>query len=323
MEKLDSNKFIMDMMRFASAAHSPDHIMNQLLQYICENLNSDRAYIFEQNGNGTFDNTYEWCREGVLAEIDNLQDVPYEGVVDAWYAEYENSHNILIYDVEEYRAESESIYQILKAQNVTSLVTGPIEIDGRYIGFYGVDNPPCEIMENISELIDMMEFVIEMMIKLRDYSRKLEDMAIKDQLTKCKNRAALNWAYDGNYDTEQPIGVIMCDVNCLKKMNDTYGHAAGDKYLCDAAEVLTTIFEKESVYRVGGDEFVAVLLGEERNTVEEKIQKAKLYCDLKKVSISMGVSYRKNGKEPFESLMREADRFMYIDKQKYHGKLEW
>lgn len=43
MKKLDHNKFIADMIRFASAAESPDHIINQILQYICENLNSDRA----------------------------------------------------------------------------------------------------------------------------------------------------------------------------------------------------------------------------------------------------------------------------------------
>ena len=80
MAKINHEKFVTDMIRYASSAESPDHIINQILEYICENLQSDRAYIFEDNLDGTFDNTYEWCREGVTKEIDNLKRVPYEGM---------------------------------------------------------------------------------------------------------------------------------------------------------------------------------------------------------------------------------------------------
>lgn len=322
MKKLDHNKFIADMIRFASAAESPDHIINQLLQYICENLNSDRAYIFEDNHDGTFDNTYECCKEGVSAEIDNLKGVTYEGTLDVWFAEYEKSRNVIIYDIEEYRKISEPVYQLLKPQGITSLVTGPIEVGGKYVGFYGVDNPPADIMENISKLIDMMEFVISMMLRLRDYSKKLEKMAIMDQLTKCKNRTALEWAYAGDYDSSQAIAVVMCDLNGLKKMNDFHGHEAGDKYICDAAEVLTACFGKENVYRIGGDEFAVILLGEKEKSIQKMKEQAQVYCELKKVSISFGVAYRKLAKEPFESIMREADKKMYDAKQAYYAAKE-
>ena len=168
-----------------SSAESPEHILAQLLQYIGENLKSDRAYIFEANLDGTFDNTYEWCREGVSPQIDNLKNVPYEGVLDTWFLEYEKRRNILIYDIEEYKSISENMYHVLKPQGIHTLVTGPIEINGKYIGLYGVDNPPKEFMENISVLIEMMEFVISMIIRLRDYSNALEESAIRDQLTHC------------------------------------------------------------------------------------------------------------------------------------------
>ena len=275
MKKLNHNKFIADMIRFASSAGSPEKIIHQILQYICENLNSDRAYIFEDNHDGTFDNTYEFCSEGVSAEIDNLKGVPYEGLLDVWFTEYEKFHNIIIYDVEEYRKVSEAVYQILKPQGVTSLVTGPIEIGGKYVGFYGGDNPPADIIENISLLIDMMEFVISMMLRLRDYLKEMEELAVTDPLTKCKNRMALEWAYRGSYDTSQTISVIMCDLNGLKKVNDSYGHEAGDKYICDSAEVLTSCFGKENVYRIGGDEFTVIILGETEEYIQKKMKKAK------------------------------------------------
>lgn len=46
MEKINHEEFITEMIRYASSAESPDRIINQILQYICQNLRSDRAYIF-------------------------------------------------------------------------------------------------------------------------------------------------------------------------------------------------------------------------------------------------------------------------------------
>lgn len=93
MSKINHDKFVADMIRYASSAESPDHIINQILQYICENLQSDRAYIFEDNLDGTFDNTYEWCREGVTKEIDNLKRVPMMG---CWMSGLRNMRSPII-----------------------------------------------------------------------------------------------------------------------------------------------------------------------------------------------------------------------------------
>ena len=318
MAEFNIQKFITDMIHYASAAESPDQILRHIVQYIGENLASDRAYIFEESSDGTFNNTYEWCREGVSEEIYNLQNVPFEGLIDVWYAEYEKCHNIIIYDVEEYRSISESVYQIPKPQGVKRLVTGPIEIDGKYVGFYGVDNPPIEIMENISQLIDMMEFVLVMMIKLRNYSRKLEEIAMIDELTKCGNRLALNWAFGGKFDVSQSMGVIMCDLNGLKKRNDSYGHEAGDQYLSDAADVLKHAFSKENIYRIGGDEFVVVLLGWDEQQICESIRRVKSDAQEREVSFSVGYAFRDKAADSFDDLLREADQWMYKDKRKYY-----
>ena len=320
MAKINDEKFITDMIRYASSAESPDHIINQILQYICEKLQSDRAYIFEDNLDGTFDNTYEWCREGVSREIENLKRVPYDGVLDVWFEEYEKSHNIMIYDVEEYRKVSEPMYQVLKPQGIQTLVTGPIEVNGKYVGFYGVDNPPVRFMDNISVLIDMMEFVMSMMIRIRNYTKQIEESATKDQLTKCYNRKALRWAYEGDFDKGSSIAIIMCDLNGLKRINDTKGHEAGDRYLCDAAEGMMSCFGEKQVYRVGGDEFIIVLLGNEKEEVKQLIERFKIYMDLKKVSVSIGMAYRHNAKEPFENILRDADKKMYVEKERYHNK---
>ena len=129
---------------------------------IGQRVTADRAYIFEQNDRGTFDNTYEWCKAGVSKEKDNLQDVPYEGIIEAWFAQFQESNNVIIHDIEECKKTSEAIYERLKPQGVNTLVTRPIKINGKMVGFYGVDNPPEEKLHEISNLIDMIEFMISL-----------------------------------------------------------------------------------------------------------------------------------------------------------------
>lgn len=319
MININYNKFIADMIRYASSADTPESSLEQILEYIGKNLHSSRAYIFEDNKDGTYNNTYEWVGEGVTAEKENLQNVPYEGLLDVWFREFEKSKNIIIPDIEAYREISQDVYDILKPQNIHSLVAGPIEINGRYIGFYGVDNPPADHLDSIANLIDIMDFVISMMIRLRDNSRTIRNMAVKDQLTNCKNRMALKWAYDDTYDKEKSIFVLMCDLNGLKKINDQYGHDAGDRYICDAADILQECFGEDYVYRLGGDEFVVVCLDSEEAALTAQIAKARIYSNLKKVGMSLGYAYRNKSHEPFSNILREADRKMYMEKQGYYA----
>ncbi len=83
-------------------------------------------------------------------EKDNFQDVPYEGVIETWFAQYQESNNVIIHDIEECKKTSEAIYERLKPQGVNTLVTEPIKINGKMVGFYGVDNPPEEKLHEIS-----------------------------------------------------------------------------------------------------------------------------------------------------------------------------
>lgn len=98
---LNYERFLTDMVRYAASEETPDKVLNQLVEYIGQRVTADRAYIFEQNDRGTFDNTYEWCKAGVPREKDNLQDVPYEGIIETWFAQYQESNNVIIHDIEE------------------------------------------------------------------------------------------------------------------------------------------------------------------------------------------------------------------------------
>ena len=311
---LNYERFLTDMVRYAASEATPDKVLNQLVEYIGQRVTADRAYIFEQNDRGTFDNTYEWCKAGVPKEKDNLQDVPYEGIIETWFAQYQESNNAIILDIEECKKTNEAIYERLKPQGVNTLVTGPIKINGKMVGFYGVDNPPKEKLHEISNEMDMIEFMVSFMIRLRDNANALEHSALYDQLTDCKNRKALDWAYTEKLEKYFPLAVVMCDLNGLKEINDQKGHDAGDKAIVQAAQTLKSVFGKRHVYRLGGDEFIAVL----PNITHPAFQKLETAKSQLGATASLGTTISGTKDTDFESLLKAADAQMYENKRQYY-----
>lgn len=312
-EKYDN--FISDMIRYSAKDGDAEDIINQILEYIGKAFEADRAYIFEANAEGTFDNTFEWTKEGVPAEINNLQGLPYEGMIEIWIEQYRNSNNILIRDVEEYKTVCEPMYNLLKSENVSTLVTGPIKVNGVIVGFYGVDNPPAEIVDMVSDLINLAEYVISMMIRLRDDAKELERSALHDQLTGCKNRMALSWVYSSKHDKEMSVAAIMCDLNGLKEINDKQGHDAGDKFILRTVEVLNEVFGHDAVYRMGGDEFLIVLTHKSRAEVDDRLNLCKLQLGN---TACIGVAYREHFEDYFDEILKEADKELYQQKNLYY-----
>lgn len=92
-------------------------------------------------------------------------------------------------------------------------------------------------------------------------SRELERLAYSDGLTGLKNRFAFHEAEAAlREDPNAKCTIIQFDVNNLKKVNDIYGHAEGDKHLSNAARVIReSIGQMGDCYRTGGDEFIAII----------------------------------------------------------------
>lgn len=94
-------------------------------------------------------------------------------------------------------------------------------------------------------------------------SRALEQLAYTDGLTGMKNRLAFNKAESSLLkDADAKYIIIQFDVNDLKKVNDVYGHSEGDRHISGAAKIIRdSIHGFGDCYRVGGDEFVAIIEG--------------------------------------------------------------
>ena len=153
------------------------------------------------------------------------------------------------------------------------------------------------------------------------------DKANHDELTGVKNKrsyAHFEMKMDERIEKREirEFAVVVLDINGLKQVNDTMGHSAGDMFIKDACEMISSIFKNSHIYRIGGDEFAAVLEGpdfedreqliEELNRVQEENK------EQNKVTVAFGISDYVFGED-----MRLQDVFERADNQMYENKKEY
>ncbi|MBP5598551.1 MAG: diguanylate cyclase [Pseudobutyrivibrio sp.] len=155
-----------------------------------------------------------------------------------------------------------------------------------------------------------------------------KELARRDELTGVKNKTAYKELEDsaqGNIDNGMDylnFGLVVCDTNNLKQINDTLGHAAGDDYIRASARLLCDIFVHSPVFRVGGDEFVVFLRGNDYTLRHELMDKlhAQVLENKKEgagVILAAGMSEYKPESDCFVSdVFERADKEMYEDKQR-------
>uniref|UniRef100_UPI00258532E3 GGDEF domain-containing protein n=1 Tax=uncultured Slackia sp. TaxID=665903 RepID=UPI00258532E3 len=142
-----------------------------------------------------------------------------------------------------------------------------------------------------------------------------EHSALYDQLTDCKNRKALDWAYTEKLEKYFPLAVVMCDINGLKEINDQKGHDAGDNAIVQTTQTLKSVFGKRHVYRLGGDEFIAVLPNITHQVFQKLLETAKSRLG---ATASLGTAISGTRDTDFESLLKAADAEMYENKRQYY-----
>ena len=120
--------------------------------------------------------------------------------------------------------------------------------------------------------------------------------------------------------TAEEFAVAVCDVNGLKKINDTYGHKAGDDYIREACRMVCEIFQHSPVYRVGGDEFTVIMSGRDYSIRKELMimlhNRSADHITAGGAVISGGLSDFSPGKDgSMHEVFQRADELMYEEKK--------
>ena len=159
----------------------------------------------------------------------------------------------------------------------------------------------------------------------------INSLAYRDSLTGVKNRTAfiesvtvLNTKIKAHH---AKFGILMADINGLKRANDLYGHEVGDRLIVEAIKVICNVFKHSPVFRIGGDEFAVVLEGHDLQHYkallrELEVNYLKTYVDLDKeklpIMMAYGVAVFTVGLDrDVDDVINRADQQMYTHKRDF------
>lgn len=204
-------------------------------------------------------------------------------------------------------------------------------VDARFQKFTEDKNPEQYYMgkDEISKLNAKIRYMQRELSAYTEYAYK---MAYADSLTGVKNKTAyfekVKELKEKMKKRKAAFSMAVFDINGLKKMNDNYGHEYGDRMIADLVKIMADVFGSDNVYRIGGDEFIAVLedataeqMQEYFRMIDEKVDAFNKFDSTYPVSISFSKGAATLDKEKdtdYRMVFKRADERMYADKQAFY-----
>jgi diguanylate cyclase (GGDEF)-like protein len=169
-----------------------------------------------------------------------------------------------------------------------------------------------------------LEQEVELRTKeLADAVKALRELATHDPLTGLANRLAATGRLETEFAmfqrTRRPFSILMIDVDDFKTINDSLGHAAGDRALKQLSEIFNASLRvSDLVARLGGDEFMAILPDAGLSAAmvtAEKLRAAVAGSSLHNVTVSIGVTTASATDEVYDGVLQRADGHLYEAKR--------
>ena len=184
----------------------------------------------------------------------------------------------------------------------------------------------CEDKKHVLGCIKNIEAEYREQEHQQQIIKSAERLARLDELTGIKNKNAYtehvkiieNMISISNPDYE--FGIVMCDINDMKQINDTRGHSFGDEAIQSACRMICDVYKTSEIYRIGGDEFVVILTGTEYEnrdnllkTLKEKSESNNRTRSGPVLSCGMAV-YDSAIDKKYNDVFEHADALMYENK---------
>ncbi|MCK5255639.1 MAG: diguanylate cyclase [Deltaproteobacteria bacterium] len=204
----------------------------------------------------------------------------------------------------------------------------PLNVADDVLGIMGLVGVQ-KISENRGRLISTMANQVALALKNATEHKRVQELAITDELTGLYNRRAFQKALDKELRRskryKKPLSLIMLDIDGFKEINDKFGHQAGDGVLRSLAlNLQRAIREIDFLARYGGDEFAVILpetKAEEAVVLAERLKKTEKNCPIstggshRNITLSIGVADISECMNSEDELISQADRVLYLSKE--------
>ena len=178
-QKILINDLLLECIAILRRSGDDELAFNKLLGLVASFYGADRSYVFEFDlGSQKLSNTYEWCAEGIEAEIDKLQNLDI-AIVDRWIVQFEAHGEFYINSTDGELDHDSDEYKILTMQGIESLMAAPLRLGGDIVGFLGVDNPRTNT-NTLLVLQAVSSFVVNQLGKQREERQSMMLNALTD-----------------------------------------------------------------------------------------------------------------------------------------------
>ena len=200
--------------------------------------------------------------------------------------------------------------------------------------YQGIRSMQINIVDYLNDIVAIQKDKERAENDVRDKEKQIGRIsaeAYKDPLTQVGSKVAYVKKIEemnrllSREDTQ--FAIVMVDVNNLKMINDTYGHTYGDDYLRGCCRVICNVYKHSPVYRIGGDEFVVFVSGEDYEVRHEKLSALKKSYEStcydknldpwRRYSAAMGMAEYAHDDNTVELVFKRADKAMYLNKQEF------
>lgn len=224
-------------------------------------------------------------------------------------------------------------------EGIRSLIAVPLEIHQRTIGVLYLDDfKPREFFAEKLELLSILSSFATMSIDHARLHERTKQLACTDGLTGLYNHRQFKKIFSDEVARanryNKPLSIILFDVDDFKKFNDTYGHPNGDIVLQEMANLLRELLRDcDTIYRYGGEEFVALLPETALLEAIKVAQRIRIFVETESprfltgitkthgITVSVGVAALPADGQDSSSLLKAVDDLMYQAKREGKNKV--
>lgn len=308
---------INDITSLAIQEEDPNDGILRMMEKLGRMLEATHVVLMEEESDGFhLSCTYEWHPDDATPLRERLQHIT---ILEnkAFYNAFHSSPVLLVDNAAAYQKRHPEIQAIHQGEWQRYAI-GQLTIEHRSLGYIAIINPAKDRFTAIAKPLHTILRVTSIMMRNRDNIKKLHAISTIDQLTGVGNRRALTDFVASRLHPGTMYAIFFIDVNGLKKMNDTFGHARGDLLIQTIAYVLSNIAGKDHIFRLGGDEFLMLMpcnSDEEAIIIIDRIEQS---MRIHHCSAAIGYVLCLAPFSDLDAIIHEADEKMYRDKKKKH-----
>lgn len=316
--------------RMLFGAEGKDAVMPSALAALGGAVAVDRVYVFEnhrdeQTGELLATLRYEWCRAGIEPQIDNpdMIGMSYDRLLPNWRPILEARDPVV--GLVENMAPPER--ELLREQDIVSILVVPIFLDGEFWGLIGFDDCTSQRHWQQAEIdaLEVASGTIGGAIRSMHAEEELRRLVSTDYLTGLSSRRAFieqaRAMFEGVRRKRGQLSLLLMDLDHFKQVNDTHGHPAGDEALIGFAKICRRVLrDNDLIGRTGGEEFAVMLSDvgpEQAARVAEKLRSSVANSIVPtpagrvRLTVSIGVAGMRASENDLTELFKRADDALY------------